>query len=441
MLKIILASFFLLISLFASAQPSMSLGTDGRGQVLHFPYYSVSGGFDTYVSITNTKADTKAVRVRFLESKKGKSVLEFNLFLPPFDVWTAALTKSKASEIATLVTRDTSCTSPVIPAAGVDFRTFQFVERDASGVVIDSSSARTMQGFIEVIEMGVVETKAIVDAVVHVSGVPPNCSAVNFSGTQFDAQTGALLPTAEVKFTPPSGGMSGNALLLNVAGGVSYGYEAVAIENVFLSAHFFSPIAEKPSLTDAQKKVVLVDNGYAYSAEFSTGIDAVSALFQRAALSNDWITDPLIAAGTDWVVTFPTKREYVGACGTESRAPFTSTGFCGNGSIETIVARIYDREEQTSAKIDLFQLSPRPRSTLESMSGVYTYARTNVFGVSETQPLTFNPPVGTSGWATFSFDNSPKRLITSKTKAKKDGVECGVLSLKGLPVIGFAAQR
>jgi hypothetical protein len=69
----------------ALAQPKMTLSTEGRGQVLHYPYYTVLGKFDTYFSIVNTTGETKATRVRLLDSKNGRVALEFNLFLSPYD--------------------------------------------------------------------------------------------------------------------------------------------------------------------------------------------------------------------------------------------------------------------------------------------------------------------------------------------------------------------
>ena len=38
----------------------------------------------------------KSVKVRFLEGKNSREVLDFNLFLSPFDVWTAAVSATGA---------------------------------------------------------------------------------------------------------------------------------------------------------------------------------------------------------------------------------------------------------------------------------------------------------------------------------------------------------
>jgi hypothetical protein len=46
--------------------------------------------FNTLMSVVNTTASTKAIKVRFREGRNSLEVLDFNVFLSPFDVWTAA---------------------------------------------------------------------------------------------------------------------------------------------------------------------------------------------------------------------------------------------------------------------------------------------------------------------------------------------------------------
>jgi hypothetical protein len=50
------------------AAQAIHVNTDGLGQVLLYPFYSVEGGNDTYIQIVNTTDQTKAVKVRFLEA-------------------------------------------------------------------------------------------------------------------------------------------------------------------------------------------------------------------------------------------------------------------------------------------------------------------------------------------------------------------------------------
>jgi hypothetical protein len=422
----------------AAAQPKMTLSTDGTGQVLHYPYYTVLGRFDTYVSIVNTTNVTKAVRVRFLDSKNGRVTLEFNLFMSPFDVWAGALTLDAPSGGARLLSRDTSCTVPSIPPGGLLMQPDRFDERE-DGVIIDNSFSRTAQGFIEVIEMGVATNSEVIAGTTHVNGVPRNCALMR--GTLYTENQAALQPAAANAFTPPTGGLSGTGALINVPQGVNFSYDAVALDNVFLSAQHDLPGQVKPSFNDAQREVILIDKGRMFSAAYLESFDAVSSLYQRANASNEWITDPAIGAQTDLVFSFPTRRAYTGRCGIDAFTPFLNNGFCSNGAPERIEITAYDREEGTaSTELDFCTLPPGGgRPTLDCTVGVYSIAGSNIFSLPN--PKRFTPVVGTAGWIKFSFDVSPDRVISSLNGAKRDGDACGTLSLRGLPVIGFGVQK
>jgi len=65
------------------------LNNDGLGQVLIYPYYTVNAGNSTIVTVVNTTAAGKAIKVRFLEAYNSREVLDFNLYMSPLDVWTA----------------------------------------------------------------------------------------------------------------------------------------------------------------------------------------------------------------------------------------------------------------------------------------------------------------------------------------------------------------
>ena len=52
------------ITSLATAQ--MYINTEHTGEALIFPFYSAQGGNDTLISIANTTAGTKAVKVRII---------------------------------------------------------------------------------------------------------------------------------------------------------------------------------------------------------------------------------------------------------------------------------------------------------------------------------------------------------------------------------------
>ena len=81
-----------------SAQ-AVHINQDGLGQALVYPYYTVratasGNAYVTALTVVNTTASAKAVKVRFLEGKNSREVLDFNLFLSQYDVWTAAIVQA-----------------------------------------------------------------------------------------------------------------------------------------------------------------------------------------------------------------------------------------------------------------------------------------------------------------------------------------------------------
>ncbi len=139
---------------FAPAAQAVSLNENGgTGEVLLFPYYNVNNGFQTAFNIINTKDEYKAVKVRFRESKTSNDVLDFNLYLSPYDMFTMTLSKS-ASGGVTLSTEDNSCTFPTIKEPNEAIGTKDFIDIYKS---VDNDILR--EGYLEVIEMGVISSK------------------------------------------------------------------------------------------------------------------------------------------------------------------------------------------------------------------------------------------------------------------------------------------
>ena len=89
---------------------AVHINPDGLGQFLIYPYYTVRDGNVTAMSIINTTSLTKAVKVRFLEGKNSREVLDFNLFLSPTDVWTGLILPTQDG--AKLESGDNSCVTP-----------------------------------------------------------------------------------------------------------------------------------------------------------------------------------------------------------------------------------------------------------------------------------------------------------------------------------------
>src|SRR5688500_6510586 len=142
----------------AGSAEAVYMSPNRTGQVLVYPYYTVqsAGGnnWNTYLSVVNTTTVAKAVKVRVLEGKTSAEVLDFNLFLSPNDVWTAAIIPSDATagSAGRIITADTSCTRPDIPDAGEPFRNFQYAVAGSADALPGTGLERTREGYVEILE-------------------------------------------------------------------------------------------------------------------------------------------------------------------------------------------------------------------------------------------------------------------------------------------------
>src|SRR3954462_493407 len=160
-----------------AASQAVQVSADGRGQVLLYPYYTTradtaGNAYATLLSVINATASAKAIRVRFLEGKNSREVTGFNLFLSPFDVWTAAALPDTTSGGAKIGTVDLSCTlpafsaSPIAPFVSFVNFTYSGVNDDGAGTGLE----RGKEGYFEIIEMATFASSSITGkAVTHVN--------------------------------------------------------------------------------------------------------------------------------------------------------------------------------------------------------------------------------------------------------------------------------
>lgn len=443
------------------------LSEDGTGQVLIYPYYTVQGGTDTAINVVNTTGVSKAVKVRFLEGKNSREVLDFNLYLSPFDVWAGAITRDVNGN-AVLRTSDKSCTAPAI-TGDVPFRNFNY-----SGLTSDRAGAgldRAREGYVEVIEMGEVinsfdltpnittDNVTFGPAVTHVSGVPGNCAAVVALWQRVKGGDPLAAPFQTSALTPPGGGLIGSASIINVAEGTDYSYDPVALDAFSIAQNHQQPESTAPNLTNAFPPVSTVfqsQTGVAIADTWNFGVDAVSAVMMHQHVLNEFTIDTGLAAGTDWVVTFPTKGLLVAlesAAPAVTLAPFieefddteapgttrSSTRLAegaSTGACEVMSPAVSGREEEQAAAADL-DFSPPPPvggSTFQLCWEVNVMAIKNASVLKSgnlLSTLTIPAFVGENGWLDLGFTQAGHQLVNPTSGN----------TYSGLPAIGFAVQK
>lgn len=275
---------------------AVSLGPDGLGQALIFPYYTANSArgevFNTYLSIVNHTAQAKALRVRFREGRASQSTLEFNLFLSANDVWTGAVLP--AGEGTALVSSDNSCTDPGfgIDTPSMAFRTSAF--GDGAGI----EPGRTREGFVEVLEMAVLAGTSAAAVTQAPNGIPASCSQVR----------GNVSPLTQA----PSGGISGTLTIINVASGMDFTANAEALANLASRPYYRLPSDPYPDFNAGELDPVseVLHNGEVFRSRWSRPADAVSAVLMRSTYSGEYTLDAGTQSLTDFVVTFPTRHFY-----------------------------------------------------------------------------------------------------------------------------------
>ena len=480
-----------------SAQ-AVNINPDGLGQVLIYPYYTTNGGNTTVLSVVNTSEDAKAIKVRFMEGQNSQEVLDFNLYMSPFDVWAAAIFDNDGTP--TLIVNDTSCTVPYLYLNDANedgdrdgMQAFLPYEMAKDGGSSDIS--RAAEGHFEMIEMGTLVNdnseepgEGSASAATHgVSGVPANCGQLIAAWTDPDntvaGDEGYWLQAPLTDLEAPSGGLFGGAAIVNVAAGAMYSYDAKAINgfatDVFTPAGNLHQVPGNtlPSLNsgDVVEAIVFMQDGTAVTLGGTPrGVDAVSTVFMHDQIMNEYTTEAAVAANTEWVVTFPTKAFYVyeeSSGSTAPVAPFTST-WQGNGACEVVqLDRIWDREEQTPGTVPGTPVPPivSPAPPNPEVPGVIPFNlcfETSVIRFGDPSPDPEGPTPkdlvndGTEilgsrnfhtidndvlgfqyGWARLQMNEHPEtnaagEIIVGGTTQTRE-----LNGLMGLPVTGFAVQR
>jgi hypothetical protein len=459
----------------AGSAGAVSVNPDGLGQVLLYPYYTVrsdnaGNAYNTYFSVVNSTGSAKVVKVKFLESKRSTEVLDFNLFLSPYDVWVGGVVATANG--AGVFTPDTSCTVPVVsrdPAAPNEFVNYVYAgsEKDLGPSTLD----RTREGYIEIIEMGSFPKETGVDedgdpilsevfaTTKHSSGVP-ECDKDILEDTD--------LVNDEIR--SPWGGLFGSMYIINVASGTMYDADPTALDGFRDTALYTGSGSASPDLRDADPNSVVIYGNQAINGTFNSGEEAVSSVLMHDSLLNEFVVLPEIGGGTDWIVTMPTKRYFIGQeteveqggktlpdplepgywvfqknygaikTTTDSNGDLVATAW---GSCDEIKITRYDREEGVKSSSASF--SPPPPSKTDTLcdeANVITWNGSNV--LNSVNALNIAETTFKTGWGKIAFPG--KDLTKSVNGVSITGpshilISTNDVTYYGLPTIGFSVQR
>jgi hypothetical protein len=278
------------------------------GDAAFIPYYTVEGNWVTGVHIINTGNQAEVVKIRLRRAPDSVDVLDFNLVLSPYDVWTGTISGDE-SEMR-FVTEDNSCTAPELLDNG-DGKTYAPVFEDG----LDGAQ----EGYIEVIGMGSADSsQPLYEWAEHGSdGIPADCDMVranffvdavldndltvvdvpdNEDGTTNYGDTGEVLKVSYFIRDNDSGIEFGNnALHLQL-----FGFEAMMSHQQYGLENFSNEPVNALFGWDFPD----VRGGSSLNA-VRDSFDWVRFQLGAEDVMNDWSYNPATGAATDWVITFP----------------------------------------------------------------------------------------------------------------------------------------
>jgi hypothetical protein len=297
---------------------------------------------------------------------------------------------------------------------------------------------RRREGYIEIIEMGVLTDDAQIAAVTHDpnTGVPADCALIRTADAGLNVQVSS-----------PTGGLFGSGHLVSVNGGVRTSYDPTALDDFSQDPIWFTAGTVLPSLENVFPFATILDGDQVIDFIPAGGndVDAVSAVLTHDTINNEYTVDAGRFSQTDWVITFPTKRFYVNnpispAPFQEEWDPETRT------SCHSVAFRFFDREERTSTP-DIDDFSPPPPGPDPfSLCNEVNTLTIHQSGADPQDARLFGAVSTTNTLAVDDFDWGWMRVTFA---ADTTGGTFGVLpngdnaanSPVGLPVIGFAASR
>jgi len=488
----------------ATGAQAVSVNPDGTGQVLIYPYYNVNNNFQTNLHIVNTQNAYKIIKIRFRESGNSQDVLDFNIYMSPYDVWTGVVRNVGGN--ANVFTDDKSCTMPMYDQA-TSVGTMGTTGLNMKTAYSDVDAADAREGYVEVIEVGNIPEELYADMTSNASvgdasdvqvwaglkhdatGVPANCDVVTMGwttgagvGTLGGASTAASpsnwkgnsSPAADSNgrggyadasatndydaaaagneyLMPPSGGLYGHAIYLNMVDGSAFVNEATAIVDYTDEAqhwlpndadHFLLPSLASGSVNTSV--VVAADGTAAASNAWGYTVDAtlndgntqtpasgtnpwpISHALMALGIMNDFFIDATYDGVTDWVITFPMRKhgvyngQFTDDCSgdvavtagvvqdTTAATEGTDTCFLNQDNHVVYTTMAYDREEFFPTSPDVFEPSPVIEDTvtlgvLQREVNVLQLGTEGVLGSANAAALSGLTNVGDAGWMAVSF--------------------------------------
>ncbi|MCF6301161.1 MAG: hypothetical protein L3J52_08605, partial [Proteobacteria bacterium] len=434
---------------------AVNLNRDGLGQAIILPYYTVNNGLLTLVSITNTTDKAKAVKFHLREGRNGYSVLSFNLYLAPHDMWTFGLMQAVSDQeghqgepSGRIVFTDRSCVVGLVSGQ-------QYSADEYDSETVFNTMQRARDGMIEIFEMGELDASFGYgnDASFDGGTEPNNCENLVNNWAEDGVWNSS---DAESQLLPATGGLMAATSILNVQEGLDFTYNGTAIEHFYDDGTIFHTSPDdsiSPSLADSETTSLVINKDKVVKTQWPNGYEAISALLMKTTITAEYALDKSINAKAEFLISFPTKRFYVNSPTFIKMKPFTSIYKQDEGSCEEYERMIYDRESDV---LSFCELNPYGQGC--GSGGGIGVSRpappvipflcwvTNNIMFSENLPA-LTPILGANNFDLVNvekqgeFDHGKYNIIFDQTTNTGSDPETGQTHIyKGLPVLGILFQ-
>ncbi len=325
------------------------LSENGPGHILVIPYFSTQAGQVATFRLVNTDTfNGKVVKLNIRGAAHGDQLLNFQVLLGPGDSWVGTLAQA-GNGSSLLTANDKSCTYPALPATGVQL----FPNRLNPRLTAAEAANHTREGLIEAIVAADIPSASVYGsarnaqsplfkAIQSVNGAAPACTLSALDAALLSNLT-AEADAARLGLSTPSGAIMANWSIADIVKGATYSGNATAFAAVTAAgaraqANFVlfpqtadtvsdgieawtsdpllipgasgspSPVpAASYDLPDLSTPYILPAN----EVNSRRTRARLSELLAARQLNNQFMVDA--ASGrTDWVVTMPTKRYYLG---------------------------------------------------------------------------------------------------------------------------------
>jgi len=302
----------------ATNATGFNLTEGGTGHNLVVPYFSAQNGNMTVLHLVNTDTlNGKAVKVRFRGAANSDDLMDFQVFLSPQDVWTAAVTQG-ANGVLQLVSSDNTCTLPRLNSAPLQATPDGAKAANAVGffngttarlnpkLSADALASGSREGYVEIFNMADIPSTSVYGAAPgaqsalyktikhNAAGVAACDSAVlNAAVLTTDHTTEATAAAAGL--ATPTTGLMGDWYIMNVPQTTTFSGAATA-----LTAVDGTGAAARGNFVLFPQRATAVTAAVANSATadplFRT-VDVGLAKTPAGAVSGGTFTNPVIRAG------------------------------------------------------------------------------------------------------------------------------------------------